>query len=246
MAALYDTIGASYSRYRRPDPRIRRAIEDAVGDATSVVSVGAGTGSYEPGTTVVSIEPSRTMIDQRPATAAPAIQGVAECMPLRDGAFDAALAILTVHHWPDWAAGLRDMQRIAPRQVVLTWDAVIFKRFWLVEEYLPAIAEFEASMPTLEAIADVLDAVDIRVVPVPWDCSDGFLGAYWRRPERYLDPPARSAISTLSLMDQDVVSASMARLARDIANGTWHDRHGDLTARSELDLGYRLVIATSR
>jgi SAM-dependent methyltransferase len=247
VPALYDSIGNTYARYRQPDRRIARTIDDALGAATRVASVGAGAGSYEPRTRhVVGVEPSRVMIEQRPRAAAPVVQGVAERLPFRDETFDAALAVLTVHHWPDPQRGLWEMQRVAPVQVVLTWDPAITAQFWLVAEYLPQLAEFEVGLPTVDAIAAELNVIDVRTISVPWDCSDGFLGAYWRRPHHYLDPDARAAISSLALMPQASVSAAMRDLERDLADGSWQARHADLATRADLDLGYRLIIATSR
>jgi len=247
MPAIYDSIGGSYSRYRQPDRRIARTIDAALGNAARVASVGAGTGSYEPGTRdVVAVEPSRVMIEQRPRNAAPVVQAVAERLPFREESFDAALAVLTVHHWPDPQRGLWEMRRVAPLQIVLTWDPAVVASFWLVAEYLPEIAELEANLPTVDAIADELNVLDVRTIPVPWDCTDGFLGAYWRRPRHYLDPGARSAISSLSLMDPRKVSSAMRELERDLEEGSWQARHADIAALPQLDLGYRLVIATSR
>jgi SAM-dependent methyltransferase len=244
MGALYDTIGKTYARFRQPDPRIARAINDAVGNVRSVVSVGAGTGSYEPrDRRVVAVEPSRVMIDQRPSGSAPVVQSVAEHLPFPDRAFDVAIAILTVHHWPDAAAGLAEMQRIAGKQVVLTWDQAVADRFWIREEYVPIINEREASLAALDDICAALDVRSVVPVPVPWDCTDGFFGAYWRRPEMYLDPDARAAISALSLLDQPYVERAMEQLAQDLEDGTWHTRHADLLTLAKLDLGYRLVIA---
>ena len=244
MSALYDDIGKTYGRYRKPDGRIARAIDAALSNARSVASVGSGTGSYEPrAREVVAVEPSRTMIEQRPPDAAPVVQGVAEHLPLHDESFDAALAVLTVHHWPDPQGGLMEMTRIACRQVVLTWDPLIARRFWLVAEYLPELAEFESGLATLDAACAALEVIDVLPVPVPWDCTDGFCGAYWRRPHHYLDPAARAAISGLSLMDQNTVARAMRQLEDDLANGTWDNRYADLAGAAEMDLGYRLVIA---
>ena len=240
----YDSLGRGYARFRRPDPRIAAAIEDALGDARTIVDVGSGTGSYEPrGGRVVAVEPSRTMIDQRRPDAAPAVQGVAERLPFLDGSFDAALAVLTTHHWPDHRAGLGEMARVSPRQVVLTWDARIFSRYWLVADYLPEIAVHEAGLATLDAVTDALLVSEVRAVPVPADCTDGFAGAYWRRPDRYLDPDARAAISSFAQCDPLAVTRAMDRLEADLASGRWASRHGGLADRDALDLGYRLVVA---
>jgi SAM-dependent methyltransferase len=241
-AILYDEIGGTYGRYRRPDARIGVLIDGAIGDARSVINVGAGAGAYEPiSIDVVAVEPSRTMMAQR-ARSERCVQGVAGHLPFKGETFDVALAVLTVHHWPDAAAGLAEMRRVAPRQVVLTWDPKVVAAYWLVDAYLPEIASREAGLATMDEVRDGLGSDDVRVVPVPWDCSDGFMAAYWRRPERYLDPDARAAISGLALLDDDIVDRAMRRLASDLADGTWDSRHGHLRERDALDVGYRLVV----
>ncbi|GAT69485.1 merR family transcriptional regulator [Planomonospora sphaerica] len=244
----YAVLGNGYARRRRPDPRIAAMIESALGPARSVLNVGAGAGSYEPsGRRVVAVEPSATMIAQRPPGSAPVVQGIAEALPVGDGAFDAATAILTVHHWTDLRAGLSELRRVSRRQAVLTWDPAVSSRFWLVEEYFPQIAERERDLVTLDAVRDELEQVGARVevipVPVPADCTDGFTGAYWRRPEAYLDTEVRAAMSPLALLDPPDVERGLGRLGADLAEGRWHDRHVGLLARDEFDLGYRLVVA---
>jgi SAM-dependent methyltransferase len=244
----YRTLGASYAARRRPDPRVARLIDTALGDARTVINVGAGTGSYEPaGREVTAVEPSAVMIAQRPAGGAPVVQGTAECLPFPDQAFDAALAVLTVHHWESAAAGLAELRRVARRQVVLTWDPQVFARFWLVADYLPEIAERERSLACLAVVSRELGRgghdVTVREVPVPVDCVDGFLGAYWRRPEAYLSPAIRAAMSGIALLDPATVTAATDRLAADLATGRWHARQGHLLERTSLDLGYRLVSA---
>lgn len=242
MEAQYDRIGETYARYRRPDPRWAAAIDSALGRAAAVVDVGSGTGSYEPrGRRVVAVEPSRTMIDQRPKRAAPVLQAVAEHLPFPPGAFDAALAVLTIHHWSEPVAGLRELARVASRQVVLTWDGSDLARFWIAE-YLPEWRALNEGLANLQTVEATLDVVEIRPVPVPWDCTDGFGGAYWRRPEMYLDPGARSAISGIALMKPSVVDAALRRLDRDLHDGTWARKYGSILDLSELDLGYRIAI----
>jgi SAM-dependent methyltransferase len=242
--AVYDGIGTEYSTHRVPDARWERQIADAIGDARTVVNVGAGTGSYEPrraGT--VALEPSSVMISQRPIGAAPVVQGRAESLPFSDDAFDVALAILTVHHWHDAGAGLAELGRVSIRQVVVTWDPERYRRFWLPRDYLPEIYEREARLATLGTIVAELRDPRVTTLPVPADCTDGFGGAYWRRPEAYLDPRVRSAISGIALLDREVVDAAVARLRDDLASGRWHDRNADLASLDSLDLGYRLVVA---
>jgi SAM-dependent methyltransferase len=240
---LYDRIGAGYKAHRRPDPRIGAAILHALGPAGSVVNVGAGAGSYEPtDRPVVAVEPSPTMIRQRPPGSAPVVQASATALPFRDGAFDAALAVLTVHHWPDRARGLGELQRAArDRAVILTWEPDA-ARFWLVDDYFPALAALDRPIfDTLDDLRRILGPVEIQPLPIPHDCVDGFLGAHWRRPHAYLDPAVRGAISTFSKIGD--VEPGLSRLRSDLADGTWLRRHGHLLERDALDLGYRLVIA---
>ena len=246
MTVVYDTIGRGYTGQRRADPRVAAAIRVALGDARRVVNVGAGSGSYEPpDLSVLAVEPSREMIRQRPAGAAPAVQGVAERLPLADGSVDAALAVLTVHHWADRAAGLAELARVARRRVVvLTWDPARGDAFWLTAEYLPEIVALDAGrFPSLGDFERALGPIDARVLPVPDDCVDGFLGAYWRRPEAYLDPGVRGAMSGFAQLAPGRADAGLARLAEDLGSGRWESRFGHLRARGEADLGYRLIVS---
>jgi SAM-dependent methyltransferase len=240
--ALYDQIGRGYAAHRRADARIAARILDALGTARTVLNVGAGAGSYEPADRrVAAVEPAETMLRQRPAGSAPAVRGVAEALPFRDGAFDAALASLTIHHWTDWRAGLMEMRRVARgRVVIFTWDPSSFG-FWLVRDYFPEIAEFDAAFPPFDALAEVLGPLEVRTVPVPADCTDGFLAAYWRRPAAYLDPALRGAISAFARIPD--AASRLERLAADLADGSWERRNGNLLALPELDVGYRILIA---
>jgi SAM-dependent methyltransferase len=244
-ATLYDRIGIGYSAYRRPDPRIAAQIADALGTAPTVLNVGAGAGSYEPADrTVVAVEPSAEMVRQRHPGAGPAVRAYADHLPFRDASFDAALGVLTTHHWPDWRAGLREMRRIARhRVVILTWDPE-HPGFWLVQDYFPEIVEMDLlTMPTIAQMESVLDPVEVHPVWVPADCTDGFLGGYWRRPERYLDAGARGAISAFSKLPD--VEPGLARLRADLADGTWKRRYASLLDRPDLDIGYRLIVAST-
>lgn len=243
MPSLYDEIGKTYRGYRRQDPSIARAIAGVLGPGRSLVNVGAGTGSYEPtDRLVVAVEPSLAMIRQRPSGSASVVQGSAEALPFPDRAFDAALAVLTVHHWQDRRRGLAELTRVARcRVAILTWDPAA-SPFWLVADYFPEIVETDRRIfPGMDELRQALGAIDPRPVPVPHDCADGFLGAYWRRPEAYLDPGVRGAISTFSRIGD--TGFGLARLRRDLEDGTWSRRHGHLLDRAEIDLGYRLVVA---
>ena len=244
-APAYDAIGRGYRDHRRPDPRIMAMITTALGDAAKVVNVGAGTGSYEPlDRHVVAVEPSPTMFRQRPPGAAPVIRATAEHLPFPDGSFDAALALLTIHHWADWRLGLDELRRVADRCVIFTFDRRLHDRFWLIDEYVPAAAATAGiqGAPAIDEIAAHLGGARVVVIPVHHDCTDGFGWAYWRRPERYLDPGATRAISLLAQLPAAERDAGLARLADDLATGRWHDRHRDLMALDAVDGGYRLVV----
>ena len=243
--ALYDRIGIDYANLRRPDPRIAAAIDAALGDATTVLNVGAGTGSYEPAhRQVTALEPSAEMIRQRPPGAAPMVQGHAEALPFADASFDAAMAVLTVHHWADKAQGLRELRRVARGPVViLTYDPA-FRGFWLADYIPELVALDEAQMPPLADYAATLGAVTITPVPIPHDCIDGFLAAYWRRPTAYLDLRVRAAMSSFHALGG--VSEPLARLERDLASGVWMERYGGVMELDALDCGYRLVVAETQ
>jgi SAM-dependent methyltransferase len=242
--ALYDRIGHGYAHTREADPRIARAIEEELGDARSVVNVGAGAGSYEPAhLEVTAVEPSRAMLDQRPPGAAPAVQAPAEELPFADDSFDAALASMTVHHWDDLERGLDEMRRVARRRIVIfTWDPEVAAESWLTAEYLPELRELDLfRFESPGALAARIGAAAVRTVPVPVDCRDGFIEAFWGRPEAYLDPKVRAGMSGMRAMDQGVVDGAMSRLAADLESGDWDRRHGHLRHEAELDLGYRVV-----
>lgn len=242
MSELYDSIGRGYAAQRRADPRIAARIRAQLGDCSSVVNVGAGAGSYEPADVpVVAVEPSRAMIAQRRRRDR-LVQARAEALPFRDAVFDAAMAVLTVHHWTDRATAFEECARTVRRRiVVLTWDPAAVG-FWLVEDYVPELlAHDRAVFPPLSAFAGAWGRVDVVPVPIPADCCDGFLGAYWRRPEVYLDPAVRAAMSSFARVPD--VEARMRQLECDLRSGAWQRRHGSLLRRDELDLGYRLVVA---
>lgn len=243
----YDRTGLTYSQTRRPDPRIAEIIGRALHGATSVANIGAGTGSYEPSQTVVAVEPSRVMLAQRSPLAASAVQAAAEHLPIRADAVDAALAVLTVHHWTDIEAGVSEMLRIARRRVVvLTWDHTITRDFWLMREYVPAATKTDARLAIpIDTLTALLGGgrVSVETVPVPHDCVDGFAVAYWRRPHAYLDETVRNGMSMFSMTAKAQVQEGLSRLRSDLTTGAWQSRHADLLAIAELDLGYRLLIA---
>ncbi len=246
MVTTYDRIGSGYTLTRQPDPRIAAMITEALGDVRSVVNVGAGAGSYEPVQMgVVAVDPSIEMIRQRPIGSAPAVLGRAESLPFRSRSFDAALALLTIHHWTSIEVGLREMRRVATRRVViLTYDPACDERFWLASRYLPEIIDLDRKqLPTLGRLEESLGEIEIHEVPIPQDCTDGFLGAFWRKPEAYLDPSVRRGISMFAKLPSDAIDRGLAQLSDDLRSGRWEKLFGELFTQDSADLGYRLVIA---
>jgi SAM-dependent methyltransferase len=243
MGALYDEIGVEYSGARCTEARIARRLWDALGDARSVLNVGAGTGSYEPrDRDVVAVEPSAVMRAQRPAGAAPCIAAEAESLPFSDHSFDAAMAVLSDHHWRDPIGGIREMRRVARRVVIFQWDNAHSSRFCLVRDYLPEFAQLARGRPTLSERAAAIGAT-IEPVPIPWDCVDGFFHSYWRRPHAYLQEPARRGTSVWSLLGPEVERRAVAALSSDLYSGAWQQRNHELLELDEAELGARLLIA---
>ncbi len=244
--ARYDAIGAQYTVTRREDPRLAALIHAALGDARTVVNVGAGAGSYEPrDRRVVAVEPSEVMIAQRDPSLPPAIRSGAYPLPFDDRSMDAALAILTVHHWDeDQERGVSELRRVAQGPVViLTIDAEVSGRMWLMADYLPEVAELDRRVfPTTETLARWLDGeVVVREVPIPRDTPDWALGSFWAHPERVLDAQARNSTSGFARMPPEVVERVVRAVERDLRHGTWDARHGHLRELDEYDAGLRLV-----
>jgi SAM-dependent methyltransferase len=241
VISTYDQIGTAYRRTRQEDPRLASLIARELQDARTVVNVGAGTGSYEPtDRIVVAVEPSRVMLQQRPPEAAPAVQAIAERLPFGNDAFDAAMAVLTVHHWSDPHAGLRELSRVARKRIVLfTWDPSS-EGFWLMRDYYPQFLEADRDrLPAVDRLLGFFEDGQVITVPIPHDCADGFLGAYWRRPEAYLNAEIRSGISSFAIC-RDL--SPLQRLEEDLDTGQWQRRYAGLLEKEELDIGYRLVV----
>jgi len=242
----YDAIGRSYSTQRRPDPRLAARLEALIGCDGTVLNVGAGTGSYEPVRSgVVAVEPSTVMLSQRSASAAPGVKAVAEALPFQDKAFDVVLAILTVHHWKNQRRGLEECARVAQdRVVILTWDPSA-EDFWLTRDYFPEILATDRRIfPSMDLLRAVFGRIDVQPLAIPCDCVDGFLGAYWQRPEAYLDEGVRAGISSFSRLPN--IGPQLQRLERDLASGNWERRNAELRHLPDLDIGYRLVVAERR
>ncbi len=242
----YEQIGVGYTHARRTEPRIAERIFSALGDAESVLNVGAGAGSYEPrDRDVLAVEPSRVMRAQRPSGAAPCIDASAEALPFPNQSFDAALAVLSDHHWSDPIAGLQEMRRVARRVVVFQWDDAESQRFWLVRDYLPEYHALTTGRPSLVERAAAIHA-RIEMVPIPWDCVDGFFHSYWRRPFAYLQEPVRRGSSVWARLGEHTERRAVAALARDLASGAWEQRNAQLLELESIDIGARLLIAPGK
>jgi SAM-dependent methyltransferase len=240
---LYDTIGTGYAATRRTEPRLAAKIWAALGDADTVLNVGAGTGSYEPpGRDVTAVEPSAVMRAQRPLGAVPCVAAGADSLPFPDQSFDAAMAVLSDHHWPDPIAGLREMRRVARRVVVFNFDVEHIDEFWLVRDYLPELGVLAKEHPTMTERVEAIGG-RLEPVPIPWDCADGFFHAYWRRPEKYFRPEVRRGISLFTAIGPQVEERAVGLLADDLSSGRWAGRNRDITGLAEADLGARLLIA---
>ncbi len=245
LGSSYDDIGRTYATTRREDPRIAAAIRSALGDARSVLNVGAGTGNYEPrDRAVIALEPSAAMTSQRDASVTPVVRAVAESLPFASDSFDAAMGSLTVHHWRDRVRGAAEMRRVARRQVVFYFEAAMIAASWIMQ-YWPEIADLptEVDPPGEPFYRSEFDVREVRIVPIPSDCTDGFGGAFWARPEAYLDPAVRSGISSFAQLAPEHVAAGHARLADALESGAWDAEFGHLRTLNEYDLGYRIAIA---
>jgi SAM-dependent methyltransferase len=238
---VYDKIGVGYNTYRKPDPRIAAALSREIGTAERIINIGAGAGSYEPiDRYLVALEPSWAMIEQHPKNGSFCVQGFSEALPFRDQTFDVGLAILTIHHWANIAKGLKEAMRVnKQRLILLTW--IGFKEdFWLLD-YLPQIKAInEAQFLSIEQLAEIMGPVRAEPIPIPHDCMDGFLCAYWRRPHVYLDKGARNAISIFSRLTH--IEAGLQSLKNDLESGLWHKKYQDLLHKESMDFGYRIVV----
>jgi SAM-dependent methyltransferase len=244
---VYDHIGVGYSSVRRPDPRWAQRIRASLGDPRTVLNVGAGAGAYEPtDVLVVAVEPSLKMRTQRRPGSSPCVIGSAENLLFDDQSFDAAMAVLTVHHWSDLQAGISELLRVAARFAIVTYDMDVQADFWFTRDYVPEIAQAERSrVPSLDRLTALLGPCDVTELPVWHDFTDGFMTAFWRRPEAYLDPSIRRACSAFALTDEQAVTRGVERLRDDLATGEWHRRYADMIQREHIDAGFRLLTGIS-
>jgi SAM-dependent methyltransferase len=249
LGTRYERIGHGYARLRREDPRIAERINAALGDARTVINVGAGAGSYEPRDRyVIAVEPSEVMAAQRPPELPPALRATAGCLPVRDGSVDAAMAILSVHHWDaEQEAGVRELRRVATGPVaILTYVPEVSNEMWLVKDYLPEVGVLDSQIfPGTDRLAAWLGgSARVETLPVHRDSPDWMFGSFWAHPERVLDRDARNATSGFARTPQETVDRVVQALERDLNSGEWDRRHGHLRGLDELDVGLRLVVGT--
>ena len=243
--ANYGIVGNCYARFRQPDPQIAKLIDDALADARTVLNVGAGAGSYEPTSRVVTaVEPSSSMRSQRPALLSQAIDAVAENLPFPANSFDASMSTFSVHQWKDLAAGLREMRRVTKGPVVImTCEPAELDCFWL-HAYCPEVIDVAAGRyPQPATIAQALGRrSEIKPVPIPLNCADGFNEAYYGRPEMLLDPDARLACSAWSFVEDAAVQRFERTLRDDLQSGRWDQRHGRLRSQPFFEGSLKLII----
>jgi SAM-dependent methyltransferase len=242
----YDNNGQQYSGQRKTEPAIASYIGKALGNAKTVLNVGAGAGSYEPEDRyVVSVEPSAVMRNQRIANGkTPAINAFGDQLPFDDHAFDAVTAFVTLHHWPDMKKGLLELKRVAREKViVMTFDPQALDRFWNAE-YFPEIIDVERQRyPTIPFITDALEAdCEVWEIPVPLHCADGFQEAFYGRPEAFLDEKVRKAQSAWGFISDEQQRTIVKRLADDLASGEWDRKYGFYRTQPEFTCALRLVI----
>ncbi len=242
MRRIYDQIGTGYSALRKSDPRLYAQIHKELGPAKTVLNVGAGTGSYEPiDKHVVSLEPSGKMIEQRLNSKAKIVQGQAEYLPFRDASFDASMAILTIHHWANKARGLAEIRRVTRGPVVILTFDPDFQAAWLNAYFPELIALDNKIMPKIDEYKQAFECVTVHTVRVPHDCVDGFMHAYWRRPEAYLDPIILAAMSPFQMIAQK--EEGLRKLKEDLESGAWHEKYQQVVELDDYDAGYRLIIS---
>ncbi|MBL6927867.1 MAG: class I SAM-dependent methyltransferase [Rhodospirillales bacterium] len=246
MEVVYNNIGVDYAKLRKPDPRLIELICAQIIDLNTILNVGAGAGSYEPDDkNLIALEPSWRMISQRPAHAAPSVCGIAESLPFQDNSFDGGLALLTLHHWSDIDRGLNELKRVVTKRLVIhTWDSTATENYWLINDYIPELLALDAGrFPKMDDLIAKFRSARIIEVPIPCDCTDGFQGAYWQRPEAYLDDHVKKGISSFQQISQKALSRGLARLRADLDSGIWHNRYAGLLDKEAIDLGYRLIVA---
>jgi SAM-dependent methyltransferase len=241
----YDTPENQYAGHRRTDPRIAAYVHEALGDAQTIVNVGAGAGSYEPlDRYVFALEPSAAMRAQRPA-GRPAIRGIAESIPVDDASVDAAMAMVTIHHWTNMAQGISEMKRVSRKRVVImTFDPDRLDDFWNAHYFKEVIEVERSRYPTIDTITHLLGGqCRVQPVPIPLDCVDGFQEAFYGRPEAFLDKNVRAAQSAWGYIPAEQQDILVKRLSDDLASGQWDKLYGHFRTEPTFTCALRLIIS---
>jgi SAM-dependent methyltransferase len=241
----YNAHGSDYSAYRRTDPRIAQYVHEALGEARTILNVGAGAGSYEPfDRYVVAIEPSSVMRSQRSDKHVPALNGKAEALPFDDNAFDAVMAMVTVHHWLYMKKGLKELKRVSRKKVlVLSFDPEALDNFWMAGYAPELIAVEKLRYPTIDFVIRALGGqAEVIDIPVPFDCTDGFQEAFFGRPEAFLDPQIRKSQSAWGFLEKGKEKEIVGRLKRSMESGEWDERYGHLRKQEEFTCALKLIV----
>lgn len=243
MTVIYDDIGLGYNVTRRTDPKIAKQIEKNLVDATKIINLGAGTGSYEPlGVDLIAVEPSKLMIEQRAANAYPVKQAFADNLPFRSNYFSHAMTVLSMHHWQNRRAAFSEIKRVTTDKfVAVTWFPHLAD-FWLTKDYFPEIHQLDSqAFPSLDEFEAEFNSLEITPLLVPEDCQDGFLACFWKRPTAYLQQSVRKGMSTFSKIRN--LDDGLWQLENDLKTGLWHKKNSHILESTELDVGYRIVTA---
>ncbi|NOX52787.1 MAG: class I SAM-dependent methyltransferase [Gammaproteobacteria bacterium] len=246
MRTIYDNIGINYSVQRHTDPRIASQLFSELKEATRIVNIGAGTGSYEPeNIELVAVEPSSKMIAQRKMGSHKVEKAFAEELPFENNSFSHAMTVLSMHHWENRELAFREINRVVTEKfVAITWDPES-DPFWLTRDYFPEIYELDKRIfPKLDELSEHFDEVGMRPLPIPSDCIDGFLAAFWKKPEAYLSHDVRQSISPFSKINN--LADGLQKLKEDLASGVWARNNSSILDSITLDVGYKVVWAQVR
>jgi SAM-dependent methyltransferase len=243
----YDKLGQKYSVKRQTEPAIFSYIVKALGDAATVLNVGAGTGSYEPTDRyVIAVEPSLVMRSQRESNNKnPAVIAFADNLPFDDNSFEASTAFVTVHHWSDIHKGLHELRRVTKNQVIImTFDPEALDDFWNAI-YFPELIEAEKKRyPSIDFITTALGGTcEVQKIPIPFDCADGFQEAFYGRPEAFLDKQVRQSQSAWGFISPEVEEKYIKDFAEELASGEWDKKYGHYRTQPSFTCALRLIIS---
>lgn len=243
----YDKFGQHYSGQRQTEPEIAKYIHEALGDAKTILNIGAGAGSYEPEDRyVIAVEPSITMRAQRMRYhKVPAINATADVLPFDEGVFDAATAFLTIHHWPDIARGLREIRRVTRGPIIImTYDRDDLDVFWNADYFSEVVEVERQRYPDMQWLCDQLgNNCEIQKIPIPLNCVDGFQEAFYGRPEAFISKEVRAAMSAWGFIPAEQQEVMVNRLKNALSSGEWDEKYGHLRKQPFFTGALRLVIA---